>query len=108
MKKMHYLIESVTNNYLHGNPKAEIEVIVKSRNRSKLRKYLHSVYLDYLEDEETVINGEMVIDHDVENGDMPTEYSSRLSVCYSDCWGGAECRTYQIVSESYLARVDEI
>ena len=108
MKKMHYLIESTTNTYFHGDPKVEIEVIVKSRNRSKLKKYLHSVYLEYLEHSNTIINGEIVFDYDVENGNLPTEYSDKLYVCTVDCWGGETCRSYQIVSESYLDKVDEI
>jgi hypothetical protein len=108
MKKMHYLIESTTNTYFHGDPKVEIEVILKSHNRSKLKKYLHSVYLDYLEQSDVVINGELAFEYDVKNGNLPTEYSDKLYVCYVDGWGAETCCSYQIVSESYLDKVDEI
>ena len=108
MENMHYLIESITDIFIRGNPKVKIEVILKSRNRSELQEYLHSVYLEYLEEGDSAINGEELIDCDIENGDLPIEYSDKLYVCYANCWGGEVCRSYQIISETDLNKADEI
>lgn len=108
IKNMYYLIESYVDLYVYGDRTVNIEVILKSRNLSELQEYLHSIYLEYLEDADCSINGDEISSYDVENGELPTEYCDKLYVCCSGYWGNEVCRSYQIISSVDLNEVEEL
>ena len=108
MEKMYYLIESYNTSYVNRETIVDIDIICKSRNLSELQEYLHDIYLECLEDDECSVNGEEVCLYDIENGDLPTEYSDKLYISYSSEWDGAACHSYRIILPEDLNKVEEL
>ena len=108
MENMYYLIESYNTSDVNRTTIVTFDIICKSRNLSELQEYLHSIYLECLEDEDCSVNGEEVCWYDIENGELPPEYSDVLYISRSSECGCEECDSYRIISSEDLYKVKEL